>query len=325
MEIKKLDYVVGNDGKKNFLMLVNHVADGIVSGVLDVGRAYTPKNAEFKIKQVIAVLGPKPAVGSSYGCIIEPYVSTSVHPDWGNVHWHKYMPVAEKKQIKLALDNTAKRLNTAKLFGFVEQGALELEVKPAKGKYTGMYHFYQKGDKASDRMVLRPQDGTPLDYVILHEAGHGVWYRLLSPKVHARWVKLYHNYTKVQDFDLTDINRLRDQYLEDSIHIRDFRGQLPEDDVLLFDSLISTLSGNTRLTAKHLDLLADQQELESVKDVWPQHVEDSDFEIAITEYATKNVEELFAEAFAFKMLGQKLPKRIDAVMEKTLEHARQAL
>lgn len=322
MEIKKLDYVVGTDGKKNFLMQVHSVNDGLVSGVLDAERAYAPKNAEFKLKQILAVLGPKPVSGNIYGCNVEPYTSTSVHSDWGNVHWHRVMTPEEKKQIRAALDATSKKLITAKLFEFAEQGALEIEIRPAKGKYTGMYHFKHKGDKPADRMILRPQDGTPLDYVVLHEAGHGVWYRMLSPKVHARWVKLYHNYTKVQDFDSADIKRLCDQYLEDSIHIRDFRGQLPEDDVLLFDSLVSTLCSNTRLNIKHLDLLADQHELESLRDVWPQHVEDSDFEIAITEYGTKNVEELFAEAFAFHMLGQKLPKRVAAVMEKTLEHAR---
>ena len=323
MNIQKNDYVIGcADGKKNLLMHVSHVDEGTVSGVLDFGRAYAPKNAEFKTKQIIAVLGPKPATGSSYGCIIEPYQSTSVHSDWGNVHWHRHMPKAEKLSIKKALDATAKKLKASKLFEFVELGALELEVKPAKGKYTGMYHYVVKDGKPMDKMVLRPQDGTPLDYVILHEAGHGVWYRSLSAKDHARWVKLYHSYTKVSDFDVDDINRLRDQYLDDSVAIRDFRGQLPEEDVMLFDSLISTLCGNTRLTVKHLNLLADNRELDSIKDVWPQHLEDSDFDIALTEYGTKNVEEMWAEAFAFYTLGQVLPKRIKSAMESTLERAR---
>jgi hypothetical protein len=323
LTIKKGDYVIGTDNKKNFLMLVNHIADGTISGVLDTDRAYAPKNAEFEAKNIVCVLGDKPAAGSSYGCLIEPYRTTLVHPTWGNVHVHMGLKSEQKVSIKAALDKTAKRLKDAGLLPFLNLGAVELELRPPKGKYNGMYHFKQKVDKAQDRLILRPQEGYGLDYVILHEAGHGVWFRLLSPQIHARWIKLYNNYTKLKEFEPHHFRKLRDSYIEASVSIGEFKGQLEEDQAILFDNLIGTLCSSTRLTRQNLNTLADTQGLDAIKKDWPTYVNDTDFEIAVTEYGTKNVEELFAESFAFYMTGQKLPKRINTVLEKTLAYAKQ--
>lgn len=319
MEIKQGVYVIGNDGKKNWLMQVSSVNDGMVYGHLDSNRAYAPQQGEFMLKQIVAVLGDKPAPGSAYGCTIEPFCRTLVHPEWGNVHWHLQMPKTEKLALKNALDSVAKKLNRAKLFAFVAEGALELEVRPPKGRYTGMYHYKIKNGENLDRMILRPKMGVPMDYVVAHESGHGVWYRLLTPSQHARWIRLYHSYTKMQEFEPHHLRKLRDDYIADSVPVRDFRGQLEEAQVLLFDNLISTLCGNTRLTTRHLDVLAETASLETIKESWPTHIEDSDFEIAVTEYGTNNPEEFFAETFAYWLLGQKLPKRVQAAMDNTVK------
>lgn len=318
MLIKKGYYVVGHDGKRNWLMQVSSVNDDMVYGHLDSNRAYNPQQGEFNKKNIVAILGEKPVAGNAYGCLIEPYLQTLVHPDWGNVHWHVSMPKADKLALKSALDSVAKTLKKEKLFSFVSAGSLELEVRPPKGKYTGMYHFVNKNNEALDKMVLRPKMGVPMNYVIAHESGHGVWYRLLSKRQQARWISLYKSYTKIKDFEPHHLRKLRDSYLADSVPINDFRGQLEEDQVLLFDNLISTLCGNTRLTRRHLDTLAETGLLDTIKELWPVHVDDSDFEIAVTEYGTKSPEEFFAEAFAFWLLKNKLPKRIQAVMDKTV-------
>jgi hypothetical protein len=319
MLIKPNVYVVGNDGKKNWLMQVSSVNDGMVYGHLDVNRAYAPKQGEFTLKQIVAVLGEKPQSGNAYGCTIEPFVRTLVHPDWGNVHLHTWIPKTESAAIKKALDSVATKLSKRKLFRFVEEGALEIEVRPPKGKYTGMYHYKIKNGENLDRMILRPKVGIPMDYVVAHESGHGVWYRLMSPNQQARWIRLYHSYTKMKEFEPHHLRKLRDDYIADSVHISEFRGQLEEAQVLLFDNLISTLRANTRLSANHLNTLAETGMLETIKESWPTHIEDSDFEIAVTEYGTTAPEEFFAESFAYWLLGNKLPKRVQAAMDKTMK------
>lgn len=323
MDIKQGDYVIGCEDKRNTLIQVSSVNDGMVYGHVDKNRAYTPQQAEYKLKDIVAHLGRKPQPGNAYGCVIEPFVQTLVHPDWGNVHWFAWHSKDQKKSIKRALDNVAHKLKAKRLFGFVEAGNLETEVRPPKGKYTGMYHYSIKKGENLDRMVLRPHsEEASMDYVIAHESGHGVWYRLLTQSQQARWIRLYHSYTKMLDFSPHDIRKLRDSYIEDSVPLRDFRGQLEEAQVLLFDNLIGTLCANTRLTSRHLDTLAANQALDTIKDVWPKNVEDSDFEIAVSEYGTKSPEEFFAESFAYWLVDKKLPKRIQAAMDKTTSSLR---
>jgi hypothetical protein len=318
MDIQAGAYVIGNDGKKNWLLQVSSVNDNMVYGHLDNRRAYEPQQGEFSMHQIVAVLGKNPAPGSAYGLVIEPFLRTLEHEFWGNVHLHARLKKEERTSLKKALTDIGRKLTKHKLDGFLQAGNLEVEVRPPKGKYTGMYHYKIKDGENMDRMILRPKTGIPMDYVVAHESGHGVWYRLMTPQQQARWIKMYHSYTKMKDFEPHHIRKLRDSYIEDSVSLRDFRGQLEEAQILLFDNLIGSLCGNTRLTARHLDLLAETGELATIKDVWPTHVEDSDFEIAITEYGTKNPEEFFAESFAYWLLGNNLPKRIASAMEKTI-------
>jgi hypothetical protein len=321
MKIEKGTYVIGTDGKKNWLLQVTSVNEGMVYGHLDADRAYNPGRGEFDLKKIVSVLGMRPHHGSAYGITIEPFLQTLVHPDWGNVHIFVSMTKDEKVAIRKALDSVYSMLKKKRLVSWIQAGALETEIRPAKGKYTGMYHYRTKNGEALDRMTLRPKMGVPLDYVIAHESAHGIWYRTLTRSQQARWIRLYHSYTKMLDFSPNDIRKLRDEYVDANEPVKDFRGQLEEARVLLFDNLLGTLTSNTRLTHKHLDTLAENSALDTIKDVWPQHIEDSDFEIAVTEYGTKNPEEFFAESFAYWLTGNKLPKRIIAAIEKTMSKA----
>ena len=322
LAVKPHDYIVGDDSKKKWLMQVTSVNDGIVYGNLEANRAYNPQQGEFRIDQVIAILGPKPALGSTYGVAVEPFIRTLVHSEWGDVHFFVDLKPEMKTQLKGALDEVAKKLKAKRLFSFVKHGNMAMEIRQPKGKWDGMYAFKHEKTEPADRMMLRPKGVNQMNYVLAHESGHGVWYRLMTKKMHSRWIKLYKSYTKAQEFSAADIRRLRDDYIKDSVHVKDYRGQLEEDHAILFDNLIGQLTSNSRLTVKHLDVLSETGDLEVIKDAWPMHAEDSDFDVAITEYGTTSVEELFAEAFAFWLLGNKIPQIILALMEKTVAHCK---
>lgn len=319
MKILQNDYVIGNDGKKNWLLQVSSVNDNMVYGHLDLNRAYSPSPGEFMLSNIVANLGQRPPPGNAYGCLIEPFVKSSIHTDWGDIHWHVWMAKSERLALKKGLDNIASKLKSQKLFGFVSSGNLAIEVRPPKGQFAGMYHYKTVKGEAKDRMILKPKHDVDMGYLVAHESGHGVWFRLMSSRMHARWIRLYHSYMKTTAYSPHDLRKLRDSYIEDSMSVKDFRSQLPEEACIVFDSCISTLCSDTRISQRSLDILASNGMLDTIKEDWPLSMSDSDFDIALTEYGTKNPEEFFAEAFALHITGKQLPKRVNSVMQKTLK------
>lgn len=326
------DYVIGDDGKKKWLLQVSSVADGRVFGTLDKDRAYNPQSAEFTNKQIIATLGHNPPQGSVFGIHIEPFRRTLEHPDWGDVHWFVNMKKDDKLVLREALTRVAKLLKKRGLFHFVAEGNLNTEIYAPKGKWTGMYICAHRGDVAADKMQLRPKAGIANDYTVAHESGHGVWFRLLDEKWRARWVRFYNKFCKEVEHDQELIGQLRDDFIKDEIPIKDFRSQLDPDQTALFDLIIDAIKANHRLTTRHLDMLITNGYGEEFRDLWPESVEDTDFEIPVSDYGTTKPEELFAEAFAFWLLGRsipadpndeaskprKLPESVQKLMDKTI-------
>jgi hypothetical protein len=60
-----------------------------------------------------------------------------------------------------------------------------------------------------------------------------------------------------------------------------------------------------------------------VEDLWPEKdVDKNELNPIVSEYACKNPEELFAEAFSFSLVGKKLPKSVGKLLDKTLSYAK---
>jgi hypothetical protein len=310
-------FVIGMEDKKPWLMEVEKHSQGSITGFLDANRAYAPVRGEFQEDQILAVLTDRPTTGKAYGITIEPFIKTEVNDHWGNVHWFLRMPKAERILFKQALARVAKKLTKLRLMDFVELGSMEMEIRPPQGKYAGMYRYKIKGDVNEDRMILRPKKDSIMDEVIAHEAGHGIWWRKLTKKHHARWLKFFHSFTKTTDYKAEDLERLCTAFIEEGVAIKEFRSQLDDDDSMLFDRCIDHCK-SFRVTTEHINILMASGITEPIADMWPDALDDTDFEIALTEYGTKNVEELFAESFAYYVVGKQLPKSIKALMEKTL-------
>jgi hypothetical protein len=54
-------------------------------------------------------------------------------------------------------------------------------------------------------------------------------------------------------------------------------------------------------------------------------IHSKDIRPTVSEYATKNYKELFAESFAFRATGKELPKSVSALLDKSIPVARNAL
>lgn len=336
-KLRQGDYLIiqtkDDNGKlnNNLLKLTSKNVGKNMHGVLEKNRAYEPKTVDFDDKQIIANLGPKPAYGQAYGCKVEPWLRTLPHDFWGDIHIFRNLTKAEKKALKSALDDQAQFFLKHHL-GYI--APLNMEIRPKTGTYAGRYQYTGKEDKP-DTMILSPISFTDepnskqevvkpkhwVNYVICHEGAHGVWFRGCNSSIKARWIDAYHATMILKETDPSHVIKLGKKFVKSRTDMDDFCSGLDEEQTSLFDACVSWINDYHSLNRKHLKILIDSGNHDSIGKLWPQEkILDSDAEIPLGEYASKNPEEFFAEAFSLRYANNmKLPKNIQKLLDKTLE------
>jgi hypothetical protein len=161
-------------------------------------------------------------------------------------------------------------------------------------------------------------------YVILHEYGHYLHANhLKNPKVNAGWIRLFNTSIKPQAIDRDTITRLLEDLIAGEERPTDFRGQLEEQDRLSFNWIVRTINKDHAVNLKELDILFTADDRDSIRHLWPKRaITRKELAPIITEYATKNYHELFAESFAYYFIkklpsGDRMPQNIIDFMDKT--------
>lgn len=333
--MKTDDYVIIQVENKNHLLKITskHAKGDDIQGMLEKDRHLKPKTTTFSDSQVIAVLGPKPASGTAYGQKIEPWKRTKVHDFWGNIHFFRDMEKDETKALKLSLDHVANVLTKQKTGFFVP---LELEIRPAKGRWTGMYR-YNGGGEELDQLQLMPKSFVDpgkievvkqkyyTDYLLLHESAHGIWFKGMNAKLKARWIEAYHATLLLAEAEAKDVHKLGKEFVKARVDIKSFKDELEEPQQKLFDSCVSWIKDYHNLSRDHLNILCDADEYSAIGKLWPnEKIMDNDFEIPLGDYAATKPEEFFAEAYSFHFAGKiQIPKNILALLQKTIDKVKQ--
>lgn len=263
----------------------------------------------FSKSEIVANLGRSPKVGSVYGVSIEPLRQTAAHPFFGDVHIYKDMDDVQRNKVRGAMSAVAKGLTKLRL----PELSLTTEVRTPHGKMVGFYKYRPKAD--SDVLCFKPDDDVSnMDYVISHEYAHGLWFRCLTPKMQAAWVRLYHDAITLSDVKKDELAQL----LDDVKTYGDLGGFMREnpDTVPTIRAIFRHIKQVHSIDRKHFELalvVGDEVDL-----YWPSKIELSEKQVLLTEYARKSPEELFAEAFALRFSGKKLPKKVDDLLSKCL-------
>lgn len=269
---------------------------------------------------VVANLGSQPPYGRAYGALVEPYRGEQEADHWGVIHFYRRLDKQERKALVLALKKTWRWLHAQRIDGFLP---LTIEVRHKQGKYAGFYKISSKLD--TDLLTLKPdaflyQD---LPSLIIHEAFHGVWFRLLTDALKVRWISLYTYYIKLSTAAPETIDRIRRQ-LQIAHSIQACKEKLKEnsdeEDVLnplaLLDECLDYINTHYKLSNDHIDLMLAAGK--NLKSYWPKHALDlSKANAIITEYAMTKVEEFFAEAGRV-FYENKAPRRVRKLMKRTI-------
>jgi hypothetical protein len=331
---EKGDYAIGRSvdakGSKPFLFKISGISKGVVSGVLEKNAHVQQlrKTVEVTTKDVVLGLGNDPYPGRVHGCDTSLlYRGRKTHEAFGPLHWF-YTPETEigEKVVK-AFDKSYKILKNNRLEFLVQPETCIWEIQPYNGeKYAGMYKRSRDPEKNPHRFLIKPEIIEPVQfpYVVTHELAHHMHSEFATgKKLNAAWVRLYNTSIKVEAISKEKSLELLTNLCEQEDLPSDFKGQLAEDDAIVFKWIMKTITQQHKLTIKELDLLFEADCKDDIKALWPSRgVSKSDLEPVVSDYACKNVRELFAEAVSFKLVGKSLPKAVEALVEKTFSYAR---
>lgn len=318
MPIKKGDFLIV-EAAKRCLIKVKEIDGKNISGLNQKMKRGADGQYEKRLtvavrrKDVLLNLGPAPMPGKVYGVNIEPLYRKVETNTCGTILFFVDMDDKKVELTKKALIRTFKKLKKKRLGGL----SVEIEIRKAEGKYAGYYHFMPKSP--TDELCIKPNFDmmTPadLEYVIAHEYAHGIWYRMMRPDNIAKWIALYDKHmlpTKVEQDELADI------YAELESHgsMRDFMKSCDEETLPVVKACLKAIKSVHGVDRKHLDMLL--RHGHSIEEYWPTQVEYSDRGVIVSEYARKNPEEFFAEAFAFWFAGKNLPKEVSKLLIRSL-------
>jgi len=315
--MEKGDYVVAVVGEKEkpTLLRLRKIKNGRITGVVPNDLADTPEEDchTFEADAIRAYLGENPPPGSVYGVRVEPLRRIDTVKHWGQIKVYIDVDKADLEPFYSRLSKCAKLLSKS---GHIYPH-YETELRPKRGKWAGMYCPNNRSEV--DRVIFHTDDykqGLALAY---HELGHGVWFRLLSDAERVKWIKVYQENVEIQKTATDKVERiLKDLRKFSGGGIYDFCADMEESETVVVDAVLDHISSVHHLKQKHVNALLLNGD--SIAAYMPKahEVEVGEPKPPITEYAGTSPEELWAETFMFYKLGNKLPKKFEKMMRRSL-------
>lgn len=320
MQTDLKDYLVLQEQKKRYLAKVISTSP-LKAIVCDEHQKDSDRATyiEFEPGDIVCNLGRKPAYGDAYRVPIEYIRQTFELDPWGSITIYKELTEEQFKKVMRSIKKVTKELEEYRIFP--KEKLIHLAVKELKGMEGGHYMRYHN-PKKDDRLVIRATEFNEVDYFLRHEIGHGVWFQLCDDSVKARWVKAFTaNISLIKDTE-KKMALMRKELIKAGT-VKSYKKEFDDEDTKnLFNALIKHLSTKYCIDASDINcLIADGEDL---TDIWPEeaiHLPKQG--ILVSEYANKNVKELFSECFAFFLDDKvELPKSMEKLMIKTIEAIR---
>ena len=325
-------YVIAKEGKegKPFLARIEKVHERSVFVVPQKDVQYQRNVIELDKKDIKAMLGENPVPGTVYGFDMHNlYRKTIEHDFWGSIHFFIHPDKDTMTRLKKGLDETAKIVDKLNLGHYAD--CFETEIRAKKGKYAGMYkHSTTEGKPKvvwyAPEHCMGSQD--TMNYVILHEFGHVLRYNgLKTNKMRNKWLRLYQRtiaQVKVESKTLKGILHDLDDFDEEQESFKGaLNGATQDAHPRIQKAITQWLKETHKISPRELEIMWRASKLEDIQKYWPDHMIDThDLKPKVTEYATKNVEELFAECFAFYAQKKKLPDVCVSLLEDSLSRIR---
>jgi hypothetical protein len=318
-----------DDSMQTIFGKVTEISKGIAVIKIEKDSHVKERFSEVPVKDIVVDLGTSPHPGSVYGQdVTSRLIAKRDHDFFGPYFWfYKPRSTDVVTKVEAAFDDMAAILKKHKLpapYGSV----LELRSMDVSGKWAGYYKHSKNTDKNPHRISLKPEmEGmTPsaMQYIIAHEYAHWFHFNCVTgPKLNARWIRLFNTSIKLQTVTKEDSKALLESLLGGEVRPSDFRSDLDEDQRNQFNWICRTIKSEHALSLHEMDLLFEADFKDDIRGVWPKNtLSKKDLKPVISEYATLNYRETFAESLAFYLIKRKLPEAVTALVEKSIEFGR---
>lgn len=305
---KKKGYWLGKLKSINPLVVVTQPDDKMNTEEVSIERS-----------SIICVLGSKPHSGTVFGVdTTNIFRCSKPLPDLYNSSLHYFC--APDKQVRKGIDTAFRIVGKALVKQRVQallDSTIFYRIKILSGKANGMYSH----NKDYNTLDIDPFKCTITDLpeVIAHELGHHA-FTYLEPEQQAKWMQLYIRHIKPQVYSAEQCEQIK-SLVSSFANLNQAKTDVPEDDMQLFNRCLLFVRQRCHMSHKQLNRLF-EVDSQSVLDQWPTQITVDDYEQLISQYATKNYNELFAESFAYYILHKDLPKVVNKLMTATIGQLR---
>jgi len=326
MKVKNGNYVVAKlEGSKTFISGKVVRVDGTTAVVVvnDVPHIRKRK-AELPLSSILVNLGDDPSPGKVYGQdFTHLYRGNTEVPKLGlRLNWFYLPEKKQKESLERAFRIVAKKLKPLGLSFLLNNDNSVWEVQGSRsGKYSGMY-LHPRAPMAPGRLQICPNKAAPSDYpyIIAHELGHRLHLKYAQdPRLNAKWLHLFSTSIKLVKIEKAKSKEFLEALVEGDVRPSAFARELGDEDALLYKWIIRYISSTRALSIHDLDDLFKAQSFDEIRNIWPvQTIPKKELAPVVSEYATKNVRELIAEAFSYYVTGKTLPKSVTKLVERTI-------
>ncbi|MNE41525.1 hypothetical protein D3C80_1356010 [compost metagenome] len=161
-------------------------------------------------------------------------------------------------------------------------------------------------------------------YYIFHETGHAVWFRYVPEKIRSEWLELYNSLTKVSKAKKADMEALFTSLVASQLSVREFQRDLEEEEAALFKEALGYLKKIHKMSPEDVNVLLNQNS-KVLGEIWPTSAATSDtgsVTVQLGQLAATSVQEMFAEVFAYDLIGKKIPPSCKKLFDKTIKAAK---
>lgn len=318
------DYIVVKYNGKNHLAL----AIGKRRAMLEKGVEEDDTSVQIDVEpyNVIANLGPNPPFGKVFNVNVEPYQRTLTIKDWCDLRVYRSSFTKEERITLVgAFADAYTILKKNKCEGFINRMGY-IELRSRAGKWAGTYKYVRtkEGEGGKDVMSLNNiplDDAKYLQYVILHEAAHGIWFHMVPIDVRAKWLSLYAKRITVSKYDEKKLRGLLKEVMTYDGSIGDFLKEMADDTTsVILKEVIAYIKKVHKLDRFDLDLLHDTGRKDRLERLWPSMTDIGIPVMDPSEYAMTNPKEFFAETMSYYLTGTKLTGDLMKACVKTLKN-----